>query len=82
MMGKNPGGVIMLRWAHSQDTASVLQDNSCHPCKAALAIVAVGCQDPQGLDRRGWLSRLGDGSEACIELSFFKATGVSITQDL
>lgn len=56
MMGKNPGslGVIMLRWAHSQYTASVLQDNSCHPCKVALAIVDVGCQD-----LRDWTG--GDG---------------------
>lgn len=42
-MGKNTGRIIMLKWASSQDTASVLQDASCHPCKAAVAIVAMVC---------------------------------------
>lgn len=39
VMGKNPGGIIMLKWASSQDAASILQDDSCHAHEAVLAIV-------------------------------------------
>ena len=81
-MGKNPGGIIMPKWASSQDSASVLWDDSCHPCEAALAIVAGAAKTPR--ERTGGDGCLDQvmGQKLVIELCFFKATGLSITHDL
>lgn len=68
--GQNPRRDNYAEWTGSQNPASILQDESCHPARLPQPVWLWTTEEP-GEGEEGWLFGSGVESETCNWAEFF-----------